>query len=161
MAKWGDVDHTSFREHVRTLGVVAESADIDAVFDKLDDDGGGTLDADELKDGMKMLVESSKKNDSSLGGLEKQAAALRKVAVAEMVALHKRETQREQRLAVEAEEARKAEVARLEAEEAATAALAEKEKEKLAAKAAEKAAFLKQVDEPPRFLFDQKKAATH
>ena len=161
VSKWGDVDHASFREHVRALGVVAEAADIDYVFDMIDDDGGGTLDADELKDGMKMLVESSKKNDSSLGGLEKQAAALRKVAVAEMAALHKRETQREQRLAVEAEEARKAEVARLEAEEAATAALAEKEKEKLAAKAAEKAAFLKQVDEPPRFLFDQKKAATH
>ena len=44
-----DVDREEFRANVTALGVVAEASAIDAVFDELDEDGGGSLDTGELK----------------------------------------------------------------------------------------------------------------
>ena len=145
IAKWGDVDHAKFRHHVWELGVVATAEAIDAVFDEIDDDGGGTLDADELKDGMKLLIESAKANASTQGALEKQANSLRKAAMSQVVALHKKELQRQERLAREAEAARQAEEARLVAE-AEAARLAEEAKAEAAAKKkAEREALLAQM----------------
>ena len=145
IAKWGSVDHVSFRKHVRELGVVASDEKIDAVFDEIDDDGGGTLDADELKDGLKMLVDSAKTNDKANAALEKQALHLRKNAVAQINVLHKQELQREERLRVEAAAAEEAERLRLEAEAEAEKVAAAKKAEAEAAKKAEKAALLAQV----------------
>ena len=45
----GSVDKGEFRSNVFALGVVAEAAAVDALFEELDDDGGGSLDVAELK----------------------------------------------------------------------------------------------------------------
>ena len=52
----------SFRKHVWGIGVKATPEAIDAVFNEIDEDGGGTLDSQELKDGLKMLIDAAKKN---------------------------------------------------------------------------------------------------
>ena len=52
----GCVNKIEFRQGVRKgLGVKAENKDLDALFDEFDDDGGGTLDAIELKDALHMM----------------------------------------------------------------------------------------------------------
>lgn len=145
IAKWGSVNHVSFREHVRALGVVASDERIDKLFDEMDDDGGGTLDADELKDGLKMLIDGAKSNDRANAALEKQAHLHRKNASAQIAALHKAELVRAERLKVEAEQAAKAEAERLEREAAAEAELKRQREEAEAKKRAEKEALMAQI----------------
>lgn len=52
-SKWGgddgEVDKKEFRANVQGLGVKSDAADIDALFDSLDADGGGALDMKEIK----------------------------------------------------------------------------------------------------------------
>ena len=145
IAKWGSVDHTSFRHHVRTLGVVANDERIDAVFDTMDDDGGGTLDADELKDGLKMLIDSAKANDKAIAALEKQAHNHRKNAAAQIATLHKQEQVRAERVRIEAEAAAKAEAERLEREATLAAEQKRLRDEAEAKKRAEKEALSAQI----------------
>lgn len=64
VAEWdrkhtGAVGKIEFRQGVRSLGIKAENKDIDALFSSLDDDGGGTLDAAELKDALKVVQVAS------------------------------------------------------------------------------------------------------
>jgi Ca2+-binding EF-hand superfamily protein len=61
---------------VTALGVVASNEAIDALFDELDDDGGGSLDPGELKTGLKTLLDAAKSNEQSTATLEKQARAM-------------------------------------------------------------------------------------
>jgi hypothetical protein len=143
--EWGDVNHKSFREHVWALGVVAEGPAIDKIFDEMDDDGGGTLDADELKEGMKLLVDSAKKNETSSAGLEKHALALRKVAAAQITGLAKKEKEYLERKARLDAEAAAAEAERLEKERLAAEEAARIQAEHEAAKRAEKAALLAKI----------------
>jgi hypothetical protein len=140
IAKWGDVDKPAFRGHIAALGVVAEPTDVDAVFDLMDDDGGGTLDEAELKVGLKTLIDSHKSNQSSTAALEKTAAGLKRAAASQIDALVKKERALAEKRQREEEEERAREEARREAEAAAkamaeAARMAEEEK-----KAAEKAA---------------------
>ena len=70
-----------------TLCLVPFPTKIDAVFDELDDDGGGSLDLEELRVGMKVLIDSAKHATTSNAALEKRAAALRKAAASQIAAL--------------------------------------------------------------------------
>ena len=140
VAAWGDVDHSAFREKVLALGVEASDKDIDSVFDELDDDGGGSLDANELKVGLKLLIDASKSNETNTAALEKQTVVLRKAAVSAVATVVKQEKLRTERLKHDEEVRAAAEVERLEKERV------EREKQALIAaeiearKAAEKAA---------------------
>jgi colicin import membrane protein len=49
----GEVNKLDFRRGVRALGVKSEDKDIDNLFASLDEDGGGTLTAEELKNALK------------------------------------------------------------------------------------------------------------
>jgi Ca2+-binding EF-hand superfamily protein len=56
----GCVNKIEFRQGIRKgLGLKAENRDIDAVFDEFDDDGGGTLDAPELKEALKAMQDAA------------------------------------------------------------------------------------------------------
>jgi hypothetical protein len=114
--------------------------------------GGGTLDAEELKDGLKMLVDSAKRNLGDVATLEKQALHLRRNAAQQILGLHKQEKERADRLKreVEAAAAAERELAAKEAAEAAAVAQAKADAE--ARKKADRAALLAKVAE-------QKKAA--
>ena len=52
----GEIDKTEFRKHVLALGVVARPADIDAFFEDLDADGGGSLDMRELQKALRKFT---------------------------------------------------------------------------------------------------------
>ena len=83
-SKWvkkKDVSRADFRKHVLELGVVAEEKDIDALFDSLDDDGGGSLDLEELKRLLTNLVEVAKQTALDEAALEKSLTALRKTCL--------------------------------------------------------------------------------
>ena len=57
--KWGNVTKITFRNRVRELGVIAGDERIDHVFSLIDVDNGGTLDTEELKEGLKLLVDAA------------------------------------------------------------------------------------------------------
>jgi hypothetical protein len=134
LQSWGDVDHKKFRQHVRALGVVADDAAIDEVFDDIDDDGGGSLDAAELKAGMKQLIDASKTEEAAKVRLGKQTVALRRNVHHQLSRIASRERQRMERMRQQAEEEAKKAAERQKAEADAEAAA------KAAAKAAAVAA---------------------
>lgn len=81
-SKWvkkKDVSRADFRRHVLELGVLAEGKAIDAMFDSLDHDGGGSLDLEELKSLLTNLVELAKQSSLDETALEKSVSSLRKV----------------------------------------------------------------------------------
>ena len=64
ISKWdkskdGDVSMDEFRNSVVEMGVEAPAEEIDALFRSLDDDGGGSLDLNELKPTLKRLVDAA------------------------------------------------------------------------------------------------------
>ena len=65
---------------MRELGVIAETKDIDACFDEYDEDGGGSLDINELKPALKKLALAANKAELLEMDVEKQATAKRKEA---------------------------------------------------------------------------------
>ena len=65
LIKWdtindGEIGRGDFRKHSRALGVVASTEDLDACFDSIDADGGGSLDVDELRVAFKELAAQAK-----------------------------------------------------------------------------------------------------
>ena len=76
-----DVSRADFRKHVLEMGVQAEGSAIDSLFDKLDEDGGGTLDLDELKNLLTELVEMAKQAALDEVSLEKLSTGLRKTCM--------------------------------------------------------------------------------
>ena len=145
IAKWGDVDHAAFRKHVSALGVLASDDAIDAVFDQLDDDGGGSLDSNELKVGLKTLMDAAKSNATNTAALEKQAITLRKAAAAQIASVGKQERARAERLRQEGEARAVLEKEREEAEKAEAEKRAEAERVEAERKAAEKAAVAEKL----------------
>ena len=61
--KWGGksgcVSRGQFKQEVTGMGIDAREEELDALFDKLDTDAGGTLDLDELKESLRILVDES------------------------------------------------------------------------------------------------------
>ena len=83
-SKWvkkKDVTRADFRRHVLELGVLAEGKAIDALFDSLDHDGGGSLDLEELKSLLANLVELAKQATIDETALEKSVSSLRKTCL--------------------------------------------------------------------------------
>ena len=86
VSKWvkkKDVSKADFRKHVLEMGVVAKTEankdhPIDVLFDSLDEDGGGTLDLDELKQLLTKLVDMAKQAQLERDQLEKSVTALRR-----------------------------------------------------------------------------------
>lgn len=52
----GEIDKKEFRKNVLALGVTAPPSGIDAIFDGLDVDGGGSLDMRELQKALKQFI---------------------------------------------------------------------------------------------------------
>lgn len=137
----GSVDKKEFRENVKELGVKASDDEIDALFDSLDEDGGGSLGAPELKLALVNLMNDAKAAVLQVADIEASSHALRKVASKLQQVLHTEEkakvkAEKEAKEAAEREAASKAEQEREVVEE--------KKKERLVAamkKAEEKAAF--------------------
>ena len=55
----GAVNKTSFKNNVRKMGLVADDEALDAMFDRIDDDGGGTLDLQELKAALAQMQDAA------------------------------------------------------------------------------------------------------
>ena len=83
LLKWdtrgdGEISKAEFRKHARKLGVVATAADMNACFDSIDEDGGGTLDVEELKPAFKELAAAAKASEGAEADQEKDLVAQRK-----------------------------------------------------------------------------------
>lgn len=134
----GEVNKKQFRKNVRTLGINDEDDALDALFDTMDQDGGGTLDLEELKSALTSLREASVESDREVERLKKRSAdqwKAAKIAQLELKKLRKADEVAEAaRLEAEAAalEERKAEAeakaAQLEAKKAAAAKAREEEK---------------------------------
>ena len=143
----GCVDKKEFRTNVLSLGLEAEPRELDALFDGLDGDGGGSLDMTEIRGALRKLQDEAAVEVKRESTLRREVAELQKAAKAAQAewrrtlkadaAAAKEEAERTAR---EAEE-RAAAAAVLKAQKAAAAA------EKKAAAAAEKAAFEAKVKE--------------
>ena len=83
---WGEVDKLKFRSHIRDLGVTANDAAIDETFEMIDDDGGGSLDTQELKLGLKKIIGASVKFAADAAAYAKQREKRYKLAVKKQAA---------------------------------------------------------------------------
>lgn len=151
--KWDDsgngmIEKAEFRKHVAVLmGIekqlekVAPGGEIDQLFDELDDDHGGSLDAGEIKSALRTLQDIAKEEAQTRKAREKRYKAQQEV-VKEAQANLRRALDKDAQDQREAEEQRAREevemAARLEREEQAKR---EAEEKKVAAAAAKKAAF--------------------
>ena len=79
----GVISKGEFRAAIRSsLGLKADSKEIETVFDLLDEDGGGTLDTGELKVGLLKLMDAAEKSREADQALRAQAARHRQRASA-------------------------------------------------------------------------------
>ena len=113
----GEIDKPVFAKNVRKMGSEdlksLSDEELSTLFESLDDDGGGTLDMEELKAALVMLRESSQENDKKLARLRKLTVDLWKAA---------RSAQLERRKQAKADEAAAAAKAEQDAEDARVAA---------------------------------------
>jgi Ca2+-binding EF-hand superfamily protein len=146
VAKWdrsgdGEIDKKEFRREVVALGVEATPSEIDALFESLDGDGGGSLDLKELRVALKSLQDQAAAAKLGYRSVCEDALS----AIRHCSAAH--EKHRKRAKAVEEEERARADAAarelqgRSEAKNAANAANAAAAAQKAAAAAADKAAF--------------------
>jgi hypothetical protein len=140
--KWGNVTKITFRNRVRELGVIAGDERIDHVFSLIDVDNGGTLDTEELKEGLKLLVDAARRNLGDVAELEKVARIKRKAACALVREVAAQERERNEKLQAEEEARKRAEEERVAVEQAKIMAAAKARAEVEAKKKAEKAALL-------------------
>ena len=149
-SKWvkkKDVSRADFRRHVLELGVLAEGKAIDAMFDSLDQDGGGSLDLEELKNLLTNLVELAKQSSLDETALEKSVSSLRKIcteqqqSIASIIAAKTKAANEAKALAdkLAAEKAIE--------DEKIAAGKQEEEARKAAAKAAKEAKFQAKIEE--------------
>lgn len=137
-----------FRAHVEALGVeVSSASEIDALFDELDADGGGSLDAAEVKRALRVLQEEAEAAKVSKRSLCEQTIIACRAAKAALASFR---TRKEAEEAAAAEEASKAALAAERVAVAAAEAKAARERameEKRAEAAAAAAAFKAKVEE--------------
>ena len=139
------VGKADFRSKLRSLGLRAEDAKIDEMFDHLDTDRSGALDAGEIRRALRRLRETAEQTTADLKGLKKVAleaaraarkvqAEFRKLKLLDDVAAAEAETR-----------AKRAAEARTAADEVAKAARLALAKERAAAAAATAAEFKARV----------------
>ena len=85
----GCVTKIEFRQGIRKgMGLKAENKEIDNLFDEFDDDGGGTLDAPELKDALKTMQEAaSEAIETEASNAKKQVRVRERLIMVERVLL--------------------------------------------------------------------------
>lgn len=131
----GEIDKPVFAKNVRKMGSEdlksLSDAELGALFESLDDDGGGTLDGEELKAALHKMREASQETDKELARLRKVTVDLWKAAKSAQL------QRRKQKKADEAAAAAKAEQDAADARAAADAA-AKEEAERVAKKEAAK-----------------------
>ena len=76
----GEVDVSEFRHHVLSIGLQAEPSEVDELFNILDEDGGGTLDMNEVKHALKTLQDAASNADLEISRLKKATVDLWKTA---------------------------------------------------------------------------------
>ena len=138
VTKWGGtkgcINKQDFRHEVNGLGLAASASDVDALFDSLDDDGGGTLDNAEVRTALKTLADECDQVKAAIKTLTAKSSELSKAA---------RAAQSDFRRMKEEDERAKVELARKEEAKAqARAAAAAEAKAIKEAAAAEKKAAL-------------------
>jgi len=146
VTKWdkdfdGSVSKTEFRTCVGEMGVTAEAAEVDALFDSLDADGGGDLSLNELKPTLKRLLDSATGSETEIKELTKSTKEVRKAAKQQQASVVTAQAKEDREAKEAEEEARKAEEAKVAAEAEAKAAKKAAAAEKAAAKEEEKQAF--------------------
>lgn len=139
-SKNGEIRQSDFRREVIALVPGLLPADVDALFQELDADGGGSLDRDELKDALKRLKAEAEEKKNAIreyGLLYIQAFKLMKVAQVEYSKVQKveEEAAKEEQLRAKKEEAERA-AAEEEAKQVKLVAKAEKAKAAVAEKKA-------------------------
>lgn len=150
VAKWGnktgEVPKPEFRKHVAALlnikpNAFAELAEIDELFEALDEDGGGTLDQREIKHALHDFFAAAKSAQETTERFAKMAKEVGRKAREAQVELRQL-LDEDKRAAEAAEEQREREVSeKAKAAEAAATAKAAAAAEKVAAEAAKKAEF--------------------
>ena len=120
----GEIDMHEFRTNVKSLGLQATNEEIDTLFRSLDEDGGGSLDMNEIKHALTNLQAAAVAADKTIKRLEKSKVNLEKncastllrvqenLADDEAIAAEKevqrlREIEEEEKRAAEAKEARR------------------------------------------------------
>ena len=152
VSKWdasgdGDISKGEFRKQVKAYGLMAESWEIDGLFESLDADGGGSLDHAEMKRALKQLMDTAAAADKDMKRLQKQLAEVNASARSAQGELKKVVKLDQEAAALEAERLAK------EAEEKAQKILEQK-----AARAAAQVEKEKQAEEE-RAAFEAKVAA--
>lgn len=137
----GVISKEEFRSNVKKLGLVAANIEIDGLFDQLDDDGGGTLDQQEIKKAFRNLLEMASKSDKRIKVLQKSIAGDLASTRGAQSAFRKSQQADVERDEAEKEEARSREQEKAAAAQAAKAAKAKAAEEKAAAEAAKKAEY--------------------
>jgi len=146
VAKWGGsdglIEKEEFRRELLALGLHAGHADMDALFDSLDGDGGGALDSSEVKAALKRFADEAETMGTTLKKLKEDVRTIYAVAAKEATRRYKDLVAEEEAQAAE-EMARAAQEAQRKAAKAAEAKAARETKaaEKAAAAAMEKAAL--------------------
>ena len=145
VAKWGGakgfIDKHDFRHEVNALGLSAAASDVDALFDQLDDDGGGTLDIAEVKLALRTLAEESDQVRASIKMLTTKAAEQHKAARAAQSEYRSMKEEEQKAIVEKARQREAEEEAKATAAAAAKEAKELKEAEKKAAAEKEKADF--------------------
>ena len=110
----GVIDKLEFRHETFALGIDATLDEIDALFHSLDVDGGGTLDASEVKEALREMIGASETMKETTRRLKGEIADMEKLAKAVQAEWRKWQAAEE---AEAVEKAEKAAAASAEAEE--------------------------------------------
>jgi len=148
LAKWGDVNRNQFKEHIVELGVDCNEEAISGLFDLLDTDGGGTLEASELKAGLKLLLGASTHSQATDAEQRKKVNALRREVTARQAAVLAWEQAREAAREQAAQQAKAHAMER--AKEAGLASLAPAEEQRTSPKAPSDSSSLPSSKQPKR-----------
>ena len=112
----GEIDMHEFRTNVKSLGLQATNEEIDTLFRSLDEDGGGSLDMNEIKHALTNLQAAAVAADKTIKRLEKSKANLEKNCASTLLRVQENladdeaiAAEKVQRLVVEEEEKRAAE----------------------------------------------------
>ena len=137
----GVVDKKQFRKNVRGFGVDDDDEVMDALFDTMDNDGGGGLDLEEIRAALSSLREASLESDREIERLKKRSSEQWKAAKVAQLEFKKLRKADEAEAAAKAEqEAAELELRKAE-QEAKMAELQAKKEEQQRKKEEEKAAY--------------------
>ena len=142
-----DIDEETFSTGIIGLGVECTREELGAIFQRLDADGGGTLDYEELKEAIKDLSEAKNVALAHEKALVKKVAQAEREAKEMQLAIKVQLAEDEKKKAAEAEAKAKADEEARKAAEAAEADGKAKEEAKLAAKKKKEEEFEKKIME--------------